>query len=262
MKPIKSLLLAASAVVAVCSACSGGSNLTESGLDPAKFDTIINDKPVKLYVLKNASKAEVCVTNFGARVVSIAVPNKEGTLTDVVLGFDNIHQYADSAHTPSDFGAAIGRYANRINKGQITVAGEKIQLPTNNYGHCLHGGPSGWQYSIYEEVEKNDSAVKFVLHSPDGDNQFPGNVTAYVTYTLTSDNTLDMKFEATTDKETVVNMTNHSYFNLSGDPSKPGTDMQLYINADKFTPTDSTFMTTGEIKDVKVHRWISTMPTP
>lgn len=251
MKPIKSLLLAASAIVAVCSACSGGSNLTESGLDPAKFDTIINDKPVKLYVLKNASKAEVCVTNFGARVVSIAVPNKEGTLTDVVLGFDNIHQYADSAHTPSDFGAAIGRYANRINKGQITVAGEKIQLPTNNYGHCLHGGPSGWQYSIYEEVEKNDSAVKFVLHSPDGDNQFPGNVTAYVTYTLTSNNTLDMKFEATTDKETVVNMTNHSYFNLSGDPSKPGTDMQLYINADKFTPTDSTFMTTGEIKDVK-----------
>lgn len=250
MKTLKSLLLGAGAMMAMLTACSGNATLTESGLDPAKFDTTINDKPVKLFVLKNA-KAEVCVTNFGARVVSIAVPDKNGKLTDVVLGFDNIREYADSVNTPSDFGAAIGRYANRIGKGLITIDGKQIQLPTNNFGHCLHGGPSGWQYSVYEPVEQNDTCLKMVLHSPDGDNNFPGNVTATVTYTLTADNTLDMKFEATTDKETVVNMTNHSYFNLSGDPSKPGMDMELYINADKFTPTDSTFMTTGEIVDVK-----------
>lgn len=250
MKTLKSLLLGAGAMMAMLTACSGNATLTESGLDPAKFDTTINDKSVKLFVLKNA-KAEVCVTNFGARVVSIAVPDKNGKLTDVVLGFDNIREYADSVNTPSDFGAAIGRYANRIGKGLITVDGKQIQLPTNNFGHCLHGGPSGWQYSVYEIVEQNDTCLKMVLHSPDGDNNFPGNVTATVTYTLTADNTLDMKFEATTDKETVVNMTNHSYFNLSGDPSKPGMDMELYINADKFTPTDSTFMTTGEIVDVK-----------
>ena len=250
MKTLKSLLLGAGAMMAMLTACSGNATLTESGLDPAKFDTTINDKPVKLFVLKNA-KAEVCITNFGARVVSIAVPDKNGKLTDVVLGFDNIREYADSVNTPSDFGAAIGRYANRIGKGLITVDGKQIQLPTNNFGHCLHGGPSGWQYSVYEPVEQNDTCLKMVLHSPDGDNNFPGNVTATVTYTLTADNTLDMKFEATTDKETVVNMTNHSYFNLSGDPSKPGMDMELYINADKFTPTDSTFMTTGEIVDVK-----------
>ena len=250
MKTLKSLLLGAGAMMAMLTACSGNATLTESGLDPAKFDTTINDKPVKLFVLKNA-KAEVCVTNFGARVVSIAVPDKNGKLTDVVLGFDNIREYADSVNTPSDFGAAIGRYANRIGKGLITVDGKQIQLPTNNFGHCLHGGPSGWQYSVYEPVEQNDTCLKMVLHSPDGDNNFPGNVTATVTYTLTADNTLDMKFEATTDKETVVNMTNHSYFNLSGDPSKPGMDMELYINADKFTPTDSTFMTTGELVDVK-----------
>lgn len=250
MKTLKSLLLGAGAMMAMLTACSGNATLTESGLDPAKFDTTINDKPVKLFVLKNA-KAEVCVTNFGARVVSIAVPDKNGKLTDVVLGFDNIREYADSVNTPSDFGAAIGRYANRIGKGLITVDGKQIQLPTNNFGHCLHGGPSGWQYSVYEPVEQNDTCLKMVLHSPDGDNNFPGNVTATVTYTLTADNTLDMKFEATTDKETVVNMTNHSYFNLSGDPSMPGMDMELYINADKFTPTDSTFMTTGEIVDVK-----------
>ena len=250
MKTLKSLLLGAGAMMAMLTACSGNATLTESGLDPAKFDTTINDKPVKLFVLKNA-KAEVCVTNFGARVVSIAVPDKNGKLTDVVLGFDNIREYADSVNTPSDFGAAIGRYANRIGKGLITVDGKQIQLPTNNFGHCLHGGPSGWQYSVYEPVEQNDTCLKMVLHSPDGDNNFPGNVTATVTYTLTADNTLDMKFEATTDKETVVNMTNHSYFNLSGDPSMSGMDMELYINADKFTPTDSTFMTTGEIVDVK-----------
>lgn len=227
----------------------GNSNLTESGLDPAKFDTIINNKEVKLYVLKNGT-TEVCVTNFGARVVSICVPNKNGAPTDVVLGYDNIAQYADSINSPSDFGAAIGRYANRINKGVITIGGKKIQLPQNNYGHCLHGGPSGWQYQVYEAEQLNDSTLKLVMHSPDGDNNFPGNVTATVTYTLTSDNALDMTFEGTTDAETVLNMTNHSYFNLSGDPSKAGTNMVLYINADKYTPSDSTFMTTGETKDV------------
>ena len=123
-------------------------------------------------------------------------------------------------------------------------------MPRNNFGHCLHGGPSGWQYSVYEGNQLNDSTLQLVLHSPDGDNNFPGNVTATVTYTVTSDNTLDMKFEATTDAETVINMTNHSYFNLSGDPSKAGTNMVLYVNADNYTPCDSTFMTTGEIKPV------------
>ena len=225
--------------------------LTASGLDVARFDTTINEKPVQLYVLKNANEMEVCITNFGGRVVSVTLPNKDGKLTDVVLGYDNIAQYADSVNSPSDFGAAIGRYANRINQGIIEVEGKKIQLPKNNYGHCLHGGPSGWQYQVYDGKQLNDSTVELVMHSPDGDNNFPGNVTATVTYTLTSNNTLDMKFEATTDKETVINMTNHSYWNLSGDPSKPGTDQELYVNADKFTPADTTYMTTGELKEVK-----------
>lgn len=231
-------------------ACSGSGKLTVSGLDPAKFDTTINNKPVKLYVMKNANKMEVCVTNFGGRIVSICAPDKNGKPVDVVLGYDNIAQYADTVHNASDFGAAIGRYANRINKGQITINGKKIQLPRNNYGHCLHGGPSGWQYQVYDATQVNDTTIKLVMHSPDGDNHFPGNVTATVTYTLLSNNSLDIKYEATTDKETVINMTNHSYFNLSGDPSKAGTNMVLYINADNYTPADSTFMTTGQIKSV------------
>ena len=231
-------------------ACSGNGKLTVSGLDPAKFDTTINNKPVKLYVMKNANDMEVCVTNYGGRIVSICAPDKNGKPVDVVLGYDNIAQYADTLHNASDFGAAIGRYANRINKGQITINGKKIQLPKNNYGHCLHGGPSGWQYQVYDAIQVNDTTIKLVMHSPDGDNHFPGNVTATVTYTLLSNNSLDIKYEAITDKETVINMTNHSYFNLSGDPSKAGTNMVLYINADNYTPADSTFMTTGQIKSV------------
>ena len=231
-------------------ACSGNGKLTVSGLDPAKFDTTINNKPVKLYVMKNSNDMEVCVTNYGGRIVSICAPDKNGKPVDVVLGYDNIAQYADTLHNASDFGAAIGRYANRINKGQITINGKKIQLPKNNYGHCLHGGPSGWQYQVYDAIQVNDTTIKLVMHSPDGDNHFPGNVTATVTYTLLSNNSLDIKYEAITDKETVINMTNHSYFNLSGDPSKAGTNMVLYINADNYTPADSTFMTTGQIKSV------------
>ncbi len=252
MKTIKSIILSYAMLSAfIATSCTKGGMMTESGLDPARFDTTINAKPVKLFVLRNSNNMEVCVTNFGGRIVSVCVPDRDSKLADVVLGYDNIAQYADSVNSPSDFGAAIGRYANRIAKGVIYVGGKKIQLPQNNYGHCLHGGPSGWQYKPYDGQQLNDTTLQLSLYSPDGDNNFPGNVKASVTYLLRSDNTIDIKFEATTDKETVINMTNHSYFNLSGNPSMPGTDMCLYINADKYTPADSTYMTTGEVKDVK-----------
>ncbi len=251
IKQVTNLMFGMGMFAAMFTTCSSKSNLTVSGLEPAKFDTIINEKPVKLYTLTNANGMEVCITNFGGRIVSLTVPDKNGTPTDIVLGYDNIRQYADSVNNASDFGAAIGRYANRINKGTITVEGKKIQLPQNNYGHCLHGGPSGWQYQVYDAVQPNDSTLKLTMLSPDGDNNFPGNVTAHVTYTVKYDNTLDIQYDATTDKETVINMTNHSYFNLTGDPSKAGTDMVLYINADNYTPADATFMTTGEILPVK-----------
>lgn len=191
---------------------------------------------------------EVCITNFGGRIVSIMVPDKTGKLQDVVLGFDSI---ADYINIPSDFGASIGRYANRINKGKLVLDKDTIQLPQNNFGHCLHGGPKGWQYQVYDAKQIDDTTLQLTRISPDGDENFPGNVTATVTYKLTDDNSIDIKYSATTDKKTVINMTNHSYFNLSGDPSKPATDEILYINADNYTPVDSTFMTTGEILSVK-----------
>lgn len=244
------MLIGAGMATMLLASCGNGGK-TFSGLDPAKFDTVINEKPVKLYTLTNKKGVEACITNFGGRVVSLMVPDRNGNFIDVVLGYDNIAQYADTVNNASDFGAAIGRYANRINQGIITVGGKQIQLPKNNGPHCLHGGFSGWQYQVYEGKQIDDQTLKLTLHSPDGDNNFPGNVDVTVTYTLKDDNTLDMTFEGTTDAETVLNMTNHSYFNLNGDPSVPGTDMELYINADNFTPSDSTFMTTGEIKPVE-----------
>lgn len=231
-----------------CASTPSGENLTLSGLNPAHFEKMIdNTKPVKLYTLKNKNGMEVCITNFGARIVSIMTPDKNGKMTDVVLGFDNIDDYIN---VPSDFGATIGRYANRIGDGKITIDGKEIQLPQNNGSHCLHGGPTGWQYQVFKTNQLDVQAIKLTVESPDGDNNFPGNVVASVTYTLTEDNAIDIKYDATTDQKTVINMTNHSYFNLSGNPSVSGMDHTLYLAGDSITPIDSTFMTNGEMMAV------------
>ena len=228
-----------------CASTPSNENLTLSGLDPNRFVKIIDgNKSTQLYTLKNGNGMEVCITNFGARIVSIMVPDKNGDMTDVVLGFDNIEDYIQ---IPTDFGATIGRYANRIGQGKITIDGQEIQLPQNNYGHCLHGGPTGWQNQVFKANQKDDKTITLTVESPNGDNNFPGNVVANVTYTLTDDNAIDIKYDATTDKKTVINMTNHSYFNLNGDPSVSSMNQVLYIAADSITPVDDTFMTNGEM---------------
>ena len=235
---------------------------TRSGLYPNDFEANINGKRTHLYTLSNSKGMEVCLTNFGARIVSIMVPDRRGTLRDVVLGYDNIAQYADYQHFGSDFGAAIGRYANRINQGRIVVDGKTVQLPRNNYGHCLHGGFTGWQYQVYDGKQLNDSTVEMSLVSPDGDNGFPGTVCATVRYTLTADNAIDIRYEATTDKKTVINMTNHSYFNLNGNPSQHCENQLLYINADRYTPADTTYMPTGQMLKVAGTPMDFRKPTP
>ena len=231
-----------------CTSTPSNENLTLSGLDPNRFvKTIDGNKSTQLYTLKNVNGMEVCITNFGARIISIMVPDKNGDMTDVVLGFDNIEDYIQ---IPTDFGATIGRYANRIGQGKITIDGQEIQLPQNNYGHCLHGGPTGWQNQVFKANQKDNKTIVLTVESPDGDNNFPGNVVANVTYTLTNDNAIDIKYDATTDKKTVINMTNHSYFNLNGDPSVSSMNQVLYIAADSITPVDDTFMTNGEMMAV------------
>ena len=230
----------------------GESNLTVSGLDPAKFDTLINEKPVKLYTLKNQSGMEVCITNYGGRIVSLVVPDKDGKPTDVVLGFDNIQQYADTLNSPSDYGSSVGRYANRIKEGKFKLGDAEYQLKQNDGPNCLHGGgTTGWMNQVYDAEQIGDSILKLTIVAADGENGFPGTVTATTTYKLTADNTLDMTWEATTDKETIINQTNHNYYNLSGDFTKAAYDQVLYVNADKFTASDKLYIPTGEIRDVE-----------
>ena len=246
MNTFAQLLLAAGVVCAA--SCAQQPQTTLSGLDPARFTAEVNGQPTALYTLRNANGMEVTVTNFGGRVVSVWVPDRDGNFHDVVLGFDNIDDYI---HVPSDFGASVGRYANRIAQGRFTLDGVEYDLPKNNFGHCLHGGPEGWQYQVYEVVEADDAHIVLAMHSPDGDANFPGAVEATVTYTLTGDNALDIAYEATADAPTIINMTNHSYFNLSGDPTQCICNDWLQVEADAFTPVDDTYMTTGEIAPVE-----------
>ena len=242
-------LFAIAFTAATLAACTH--NTTLSGLNPKNFEGEYEGAPTALYTLTNKAGMEVCITNFGGRIVSVMVPDKEGKMQDVVLGFDKVADYFPENNS-TDFGAAIGRYANRIAQGRITIDGETFQLPQNNFGHCLHGGPTGWQYKAYTVLEADSSHLKLQIDSPDGDNNFPGNVKACVTYTLTEGNAIDIKYEATTDKPTVINMTNHSYFNLAGDPAGHSVeDDILYVNASYTTPVDETLMTSGEIVPVE-----------
>ena len=245
MKHIKSVLAAAMALLAVGCA-QNESTLTKSGLDPQNFVSEYNGSPTALYTLTNANGMEVCITNFGGRIVSIMVPDKDGAFRDVVLGFDKVTDYFPENNS-SDFGAAIGRYANRIADGSFELDGQTFVLPKNDGANTLHGGPTGWQYQVYEVVEADANHIKILRDSPDGDNGFPGHVKAYVTYTLTDQNAIDIWYEATTDKPTVINMTNHSYFNLDGDPSGNVLDDIMYIKSSTTTAVGPGLIPTGEI---------------
>ena len=234
-------------IVACANKTQQEESVTISGLKASNFESEIDGKQTHLFVLKNAAGMEVCITNYGGRIVSVMVPDKEGKMQDVVLGFDSI---ADYVNIPNNFGATIGRYGNRIAFGKINVDGVEFELPKNNYGHTLHGGNEGFDTKVFDAVQTDDKIVELSYVSKDGEAGFPGTLSTKVTMTLTDDNAIDIQYEAETDKKTVVNLTNHSYFNLSGNPENTILDHELAINSDGFTPIDSTFMTTGEIADV------------
>lgn len=240
--------LASAALAALSLACSDRPVLTLSGLDPMDFEGEKNGKATALYTLKNVAGMEVCITNFGGRLVSVMVPDKDGKMTDVLLGFDNITDYMT---IPSDFGASIGRYANRIAGGRFQLDGETVVLNQNDGPNCLHGGAEGWQYQVYDAEQPDDQTLILTMNDPDGHMGFPGNVTAVVKYILTDDNAVDITFEGTTDAPTVLSMTNHAYFNLSGNPAAEGTDQVLYVNADAYTPADAVLIPTGEFVPVE-----------
>ena len=244
---MKKLCVWAVAALLMAACTPKAEKATDSGLLQSNFRTEVDGKKNDLYILRNKNNMEVCITNFGGRIVSVMVPDKDGQMRDVVLGFDSIQDYISK---PSDFGASIGRYANRINQGKFTLDGVEYQLPRNNYGHCLHGGPQGFQYRVYDAVQLNPQELQLTYVAKDGEEGFPGNITCKVLMKLTDDNAIDIQYEAETDKPTIVNMTNHSYFNLDGDAGSNAEHL-LTIDADYYTPVDSTFMTTGEIVPVE-----------
>lgn len=199
---------------------------------------------MEVFTLTNKNGMTARITNYGGRIVSLLVPDRNGKLQDVVLGFDKMEDYLRENHL-TDFGAAIGRYANRLGDGKITVVGKTYQLPQNNGRHCLHGGPTGWQYQLFEVERHTANTLILTLVSPDGDNNFPGEVRVRLTYTVTEDNQLDIRYSATTDAPTVINMTNHSYFNLNGDGSTTILNHLLMIDADQYTPIDDSYLPIG-----------------
>lgn len=234
-------------VVAVMAmwACTAqqGNMKTASGLVQRKFQTEIDGKSTDLFRLTNTSGMEVCVTNYGGRIVSILVPDRKGIMRDVVLGFDNIAAYQKYS---SNYGATIGRYANRIAKGRFVLDGDTIQLDLNDkLGNNMHGGKPGWAYGVFDAVQKDPATLVLTYVSPDGESHFPGTVQVEVAYHLTDDNALDIAYTAVTDRPTVINMTNHSFFNLSGKPSTAITDHIMWLAADSVMTIDSTVVPTG-----------------
>lgn len=216
----------------------------------SEYGTTEKGEKVDSYKLKNQKGMEVDIITYGGIITSLKVPNKDGKSEEVVLGFNSLEQYMK----PNPyFGALIGRFGNRIAKGKFTLDGKEYKLALNNDKNALHGGPEGFHRVVWtaEEVKGGDNAsLKLKYISKDMEEGYPGNLTVYVTYTLTNDNALDVVYEATTDKKTVLNLTQHSYFNLSSDFAKPILDHEITIDADKLVPVDATLIPTGELTDV------------
>jgi aldose 1-epimerase len=216
--------------------------------DKKLFASTIDGKQTDLYILKNHNGMEAAITNYGGRLVSLVVPDKEGKLTNVVVGFKSVQDYENS--TEPYFGATIGRFGNRIAKGKFTLDGKDYTLFTNNGANTLHGGKKGYQAVVWDAKQLNDSTLELTYLSKDMEEGYPGNLTIKVTYSLTADNGFKCDYEATTDKSTVVNLTNHAFFNLNGEGSGSILNHIVQIYADKYTPVDSTLIPTGKLAPV------------
>ena len=225
-------------------------NYTLSGLSKADFCQQIDGKETALYVLSNASGAELCVTNYGAKIVSLMVPDRDGKLPDVVTGHKSIADYLTSEEPY--FGAICGRYGNRIAKGRFEIDGTVYdQLAINNGPNSLHGGLKGFNAKVWDATQKDEQTIELQLISPDGEEGFPGELQTAVTYQLTEDNEVIISYRAVTTKPTVLNLTNHSYFNLSGAGDPYVGDHLLQINADYYLPTDETAIPYGPKEPVE-----------
>lgn len=225
--------------------------IRQAGIQKESFGKTQDGEAVDLYTLTNANGVEAKITNYGGVIVSLKVPDKNGNMEDVVLGFDSLAPY--ETESPY-FGSIVGRYGNRIAKGKFTLDGQEYTLVQNNMGNHLHGGTEGFDKKVWKAAEiKSDSTVglKLTYTSPDMEEGYPGKLDVEVTYTLRNDDALAIGYKATTDKKTIVNLTNHSYFNLTGNAERDILDHVLMINASQFVPVDSTLIPTGELRSVE-----------
>lgn len=220
---------------------------TRSGLSPEAFVTNVNGKKTALYTITNKNDMEACITNYGARLVSLMAPGKNG-MEDVVLGFDNINDYVS---LKQNFGATVGRYIGRIKGAHFVLDGKEYQLQGFGKGNISHGGKPGFANVVWDVVSKTDSSLTLRYLSPDGEAGFPGNLTVTLTYTLTAANTLKLDYEATTDKPTVLNISNHSFFNISGNPDKDILHEELMVNSKKIATFDDQKNLDGSFRKVK-----------
>ena len=233
-----------------------------SSVQKEKFGETNDGTPIDIYTLTNKNGAKATITNYGAIVQSLYVPDKENKMLDVVLGYDSLKDYLKMSPY---FGAIVGRYGNRINKGKFKLNGKEYQLTINDGKNHLHGGTNGFDKRVWQAEEvKSDlgPALKLTYKSADMEEGYPGNLILNVTYTLTNDNELRIDYNATTDKETILNPTHHSYFNLSGDPSNTILNEKLMIAAEKFTPINDELIPTGKLQDVAGTPMDFRQPTP
>lgn len=212
------------------------------------FGTLEDGSEVSLFTLTNSNDMEVKITNYGGIVTSIRIPDVNGSLDDVVLGFESLDKYLEG--TPY-FGAIIGRYGNRIAGGKFSIDGTEYELATNDGSNHLHGGEVGFDKVLWDAEIQDDNSLKLTYLSEDGEEGYPGNLEVSVVYSLTNDSELKIEYEATTDKATPVNLTNHSYFNLSGQPDSTILDHELMLNADQYTPVNDELIPTGELTEVE-----------
>lgn len=220
----------------------------KTSLKAEDFQIEIDSDTTNFYILTNKNGVEVTFTNYGQRLTSLIVPDKNGKFEDVVLGFKTLKTYISAKE--KYFGSSIGRYGNRIAKGKFSIDGKEYNLATNNGVNHLHGGEKGFNNVVWNANQIADNEIEFTRTSPDMEEGYPGNLKVRVNYLLTEENELVIKYFATTDKPTVVNLTHHSFFNLAGEGSGTINDHLLMINADKYTPVDETLIPTGELPSV------------
>ena len=229
--------------------CQKSSN-SQATIEKQAFGTLSDGTPVTKYILTNANGMQVQIMDFGATVLSISVPDRNGKFADVTLGYDSARYYERGA---SYFGGLVGRYGNRIGKGQFTLDGQQYQVTRNDGVNHLHGGRKGFNkvmWTAEPQESPTDPAITMTYVSKDGEEGYPGTVTIHVTFTVTNDNALKLHYTGTTDKTTIFNPTHHSYFNLTGDPNNTILNQELMIRAEKMTPVDAGLITTGEEVDV------------